>query len=93
MPPFPSVCVTFLPHDLLNICVRPFPQQDRWYMMINSAVIPTLSQAGKGRLATVVRGNTSNVWFNSVQQDNLGLLMEVQVDALEIRTPSYVHTC
>ena len=39
MPPFPRVSVTFLSRGPLNISVRPFPNQARWYMMINSALI------------------------------------------------------
>ena len=39
MPPFPRMSVTFLSHGPLNISVRPFPNQARWCMMINSALI------------------------------------------------------
>ena len=39
MPPFPRVSVTFLSCGPLNISVRPFLNQARWCMMINSALI------------------------------------------------------
>jgi hypothetical protein len=60
-------------------------------MMINapwSAELPTAPHAGKGRLATVVMGNTSMFSLIQWQQDIFGLLKEVQVYVLEIKSLS-----
>lgn len=93
--PFPSVWMTFLSCGTLNACVRLYPKQDCWCMMINSAMICCDSHPphpGKGRLATVVMGNIG--MFSLIQwlQDIFGLLMEVQVYALETRISSQTHT-
>lgn len=90
-----SVCMTFLSCGILNICVRPSSKQDCWCMMINSATIcsdPPPPRAGKGRLATVVRGNTS--MFSLIQCNRTALVFRWRFKFIyqRLRSPTQVHT-